>query len=211
MDRKLYACIASRTSRSDKRRCLLPWHPLPVPVKQGLAREGHGTASCRPSPLRKTMRRPPRRARLEALSAFRSSLATRFHRTARGARCGACRSLRQLDDHLAGVRSRQQPIHRWDHVFQALNQVCGLQTAPADPAMENFRTKNNSVRSGLLLTFQGCQVLKTPRLQDSGARVNLFWKPIVILAQAGIQICTTDQNACKTFLMNELDSGSSPE
>jgi hypothetical protein len=89
-------------------------------------------------------------------------------RTARGARCGACRSLRQLDDHLAGVRSRQQPIHRWDHVFQALNQVCGLQTAPADPAMENFRTKNNSVRSGLLLTFQGCQVLKTPRLRGQG-------------------------------------------
>jgi hypothetical protein len=97
--------------------------PSPVPAKQRLAREDRGTARCRPWALRKTMRRPPPRARRSQLSAFRSSLVTRFHRTVRGARRGAHGSRRQLDDHLAGVRSRQQPIHRGDHVLEALNQV----------------------------------------------------------------------------------------
>jgi len=33
----------------------------------------------------------------------------------------------------------------------------------------------------------------------------------LITAQAGIQICTSDQDVGKTVLMNALDSGSSPE
>jgi hypothetical protein len=41
--------------------------------------------------------------------------------------------------------------------------------------------------------------------------VNLFKKTIVIPVNAGIQICTSDQDISKTVLMNELDSGSSPE
>jgi hypothetical protein len=35
--------------------------------------------------------------------------------------------------------------------------------------------------------------------------------PTVIPAKAGIQICTSDQDVGKTDLINELDSGSSPE
>jgi hypothetical protein len=38
-----------------------------------------------------------------------------------------------------------------------------------------------------------------------------FRQPTVIPANAGIQIPTSDQDVSKTVLMNELDSGSSPE